>query len=242
MRIIYVLFSFVLLLTSALHAQELTTGENRIPNDLSKQLPALDALIDSAMLHSPAVKLAESDIILSGYDQRLSNRSWLSYLFIQGDGRYGSEYFINQDNILSSMYYMNDKPRMIYGLGLNIRMPLSELFNRKIASNKAQIGVEQANLKKEEVTQALRQLVIIKYHELLLKQKSLEIRREAMEVADMQLDMAQLGFKNNKIPIEDYTQASQVATKARLEYEVEKSEFTVALLLLEDIVGIKFFK
>jgi hypothetical protein len=63
-----------------------------------------------------------------------------------------------------------------------------------------------------------------------------------MQSTSLQLQMAELDFKNGKIAISELVRLSQQHAANQFEYEKEKREFLAALLILEEIIGFKLIK
>jgi outer membrane protein TolC len=209
--------------------------------DFAQMLPPLQALIDSALIHSPALRMADNDILLSRYELKETKRSLLDYIYLQGNTSYGTEYYLTSNEVLIDVPQTRDD-KIRYSGGLTLRMPLSEIFDRKIPAQKARIGIEQAESQKEIQENNIAQLVITAYYDLLSQHKSFTLQTELLASATMAFEQAKIDYGSDKIALTDYLKISESFFTVRNAYELQKNNYNKALLLTERLIGTKIFK
>jgi outer membrane protein TolC len=236
----FIIFSIFILFTGNGHSQVTTVASDSEEfEDYAGTLPPLHALIDSAMLYSPAVRMADNNILLAEYMLKEVRRSMIKQIYVTGDVRYGSNYFITQNETPLIDRITDNQYPVTYGIGLNLRVPLSEVFDKKIQKQKARIGIEQSKIEKEVIENEVRQLVISGYYDLLSLKKTLDMRTEMLTSANMLYEQARLDFANNKISSNEYVQISEAVLTAQNEQEILKNNFIKARYILENLIGIK---
>ncbi len=241
MRIVLSIFFVSIMLIGDIYAQSISGDATNEDSDFSKMLPSLGALIDSALIHSPAMRIADNTILLSQYELKQLNKDWMKWIYLQGDARYGSDFYFSTEQVLID-YSDQERPSVRYGVGLNMRMPISEVLNRKLPRQEAKINIEQARAQKEIIENNIRQLVITAYYDLLTQQKTLDLQIELLSSASMTFDQAKMDYAGNKISLKDYTQSAETFIKTQNAYEIEKNNYSKALRLMEALVGIKIIK
>lgn len=209
--------------------------------DFARMLPPLQALIDSALIHSPVIKLADNDITLNKYGLKQANRTWMDWIYLQGDLRYGSEYLLTNTDVIIDVPKENNN-QIRYSGGLTMRLPISEIFDRKVPSQMAKINIEKAENQKEILENDITQMVITAYYDLLSQHKSFTLQTELLASATMAFEQAKIDYGSNKIELTDYLKISESFFTARNAHELQKNNYNKALLLTEKLIGIKIIK
>jgi len=101
---------------------------------------------------------------------------------------------------------------------------------------------EKSAYKKEELISILKREVMTHYYEFLFKEQSLKIRNANLQNTAMQLQIAEMDFKNGVITVSELVRLSSQHAVNQFEYEKERRDFILELLILEDLVGIKLIK
>ena len=208
------------------------------------QLPPLQILIDSALNHSPLLKGASNDILMSQYELTDAHRSWMQRINISSDIRYGSmiDWSRLQGNTATFMSFSDMKITPSFGVGLNAYLPVSEIFDKKRSIQKAHLRIEQSENRKEETEQSLKQTVISAYYEVLTIQRNLATRAEISASAGMLFDQSKVDYAENRIALAEYTRTNEAFLSALNEVETQKLNLLRAVCALEVIVGIELIK
>lgn len=236
---------FFILIVSLLFLDNIFAQTNSSTDGSGWKLPPLQALIDSALVHSTAVKMAENNITLSEYELKKLQRDWLDYFSLNANVRYGYEPYISiwgETPLINNLNSNQNQERLYYGAGANFGIKLSQIFDRKLPRQRAKLQIEQTRLSKEQVEKNVREMVIIAYFELSSLQNTLNMKSEMLVSANMLFDQADIDYSGNKISLGEYTRAQEGLLLAQNEYELLKNTYSKAFLLMEELVGIKLNK
>ncbi len=237
MRIIFFIFIVQLLFSNNLYAQ---TTANNDTQDFAKTLPPLQALIDSALIYSPAMRMADNSILLSEYSLKSTNRDWMHWIYLQANARYGSDYYFTSEEVLIEGPTTSDPIR--FTGGVSMRLPISSIFNYGLNQKGAKIEIEQSKIRKDAVEKGVREVVIAGYYDLLSKRNALDLRLELFVSANMSYEQAKQDYADNRTSLDAFTQANERYLSAKNAYEVQKNEFNKTILLFEEIIGFKLIK
>jgi len=213
----------------------------QINDDLSKLLPPLESLIDSALVHDPSVKFRDLQIVVNRSKLKADKSYWMRNLGIQGDVRYGTFNIFstntaegqNPDNIATQENQFN------YGVGAFIKFPLIDLLNRKNQISWATAEIEQARSMVDVQKKEIRQLVITRYNELILKHNLLKIKAKYLALIKTNTLMTEQEFQNGIVDISEYSRITGISTNAESDFETARVEFLTAYMMLEEIIGFK---
>jgi len=209
------------------------------PKDL--YIPPMLELIDSALKHSAMAQYRTLDIEARKINLKSESIYWTRNLGLQADTRYGTfDNFSTNNNGQSTTLFNSTSKQFNYGVGLYIKLPLGDVLNRKNQINHAKVELEQAKQLALAQDEDIRQTVIRKYQELLLRQRLANIRSTALGNARVNMEMVEKEFRNGVIPVTEYVRISDIVTRAEAEYEEAKTEFIAAKLSLEEMVGFSF--
>jgi|LauGreDrversion4_2_1035121.scaffolds.fasta_scaffold87498_2 outer membrane protein TolC len=233
------LTSLILMLFSTLSFRGI--AQARAKPEAELVIPPLFDLIDSALKHNALVRFRDMDIRAKEYKLKSERTNWTRNMGLQADTRYGTfdNYAYNNTGLSTSMLLTNSR-QFNYGMGVYMKFPLSDLFDRKNQINRASYELEQAHSMADAQQDELRQEVIRLYHELLLKQRVLHIRSKALGSARVNQDMIEKEFQNGLIPVVEYVRVSDIVSNVEADYEKAKSEFISSRMILEDLAGFPF--
>jgi len=218
-------------------------GFDLLKDNIELILPPLETILDSALRRNPDVKFRDMQVIMDEHKLKAYKVDWTRNLGIQTDALYGTF-----DNISSNTTNGGSNPAMLttrssqlnYGAGAFIKIPLYDLINRKNQNKLARAEIEQAQNSSQSQRNAVRQLVIKQYNDLIVKQRLLKIKSKYVETARINMAMAEKQFLNGIINISEYSSVTEIVSRSEADFESSKMEFRTAYMLLEEIVGIKF--
>jgi len=218
-------------------------GFDLLKDNIELILPPLETILDSALRRNPDVKFRDMQVIMDEHKLKAYKVDWTRNLGIQTDALYGTF-----DNISSNTTNGGSNPAMLttrssqlnYGAGAFIKIPLYDLINRKNQNKLAKAEIEQAQNSSQSQRNAVRQLVIKQYNDLIVKQRLLKIKSKYVETARINMAMAEKQFLNGIINISEYSSVTEIVSRSEADFESSKMEFRTAYMLLEEIVGIKF--
>ena len=210
--------------------------------DMKFAFPPLQDLIDSAMKYNPMIRFRELGIGVKKSNLFTYRSNWTRNMGIQTDIRYGTfdNFSTNTSEGQNPSIIATRSNQTNYGVGAYIKFPFQDIINRHSLIKRAKAELDQAESMFESQKDELRQLVIKQYNELLLKQRLLGIRARYLGTSRVNMDMVEKEFQTGIVPIVEYSRISEIVTKAETDFEIARSEFTIAYQLLEITVGFKF--
>ncbi len=214
---------------------------NPIRDDIAKKLPPLEALIDSAIHHSPQIKLEELQADLTRYEISSARREWLRHWGLDMVANYGNYLYNDRDELTRlDRFYLSESRRLNYGAGVYVRIPVFYFVDRKNEINKKRKLLEIAIVNREVHVRDIRQTVIATYNTLMQQQHILRITNDYQQVADMMMRNAENMFLNGEIPPEEYARQKDYQTRGATDYALTIGRFNNAYTLLEELVGMRF--
>jgi outer membrane protein TolC len=240
------LFVLLLMVIAQRHSfgQEANADEefNPIVDDITKRIPNLEALVDSAVANSPYLKFRDAEIEVANYKYLNERSQLLRNIGFSVETRYGmlNNYSENYSGIVSVPVGGTLSNQFQYGAGAYIKIPLYDLTNRKNTNKLAKKEIEQAINHRNELIHEIKRDVIVQYNDLILRQKLLKISSDNMLTSEMQLKMAEKQFMSGSLPLGEMSRMMDINARARMEFEQQKTAFITAYQLLEVTVGLKF--
>lgn len=237
---LYIVLLHMILPVSWLQAQsaDSTTVTRR---DSVVIFPPLNDLIDSAIKHHPGIRYREYEVKVKESNLTSQQNNWTRNMGVQADSRYGTfDNFSANDNGQSTTLLNTTNKQFNYGFGVYMKLPIYDLLNRKNQLKQAKNEVEMARSLGEVQETEIRQMVIKQYQDALLRQRLIRIKAQNLGNARVNMEMVEKEFRNGIIPVSEYARISDIVYRAETDYELAKTEFITAKLLLEEIVGFKF--
>jgi hypothetical protein len=244
------LFTFLIILPGFINAQteveepavnKPTKFDPLVDNILDK-LPPLQILIDSAVRHAPWVRISDVEISMMRYNIKNAKIEWTRNLGFMGELLTGNLYQFsnNQTSGSTPNEFITNRYEYAYHVGLYYRMPINAIIGQKNNVNIAKRELEKNILLKEERSMAIRKEVILVYQDLLMRQELLKIKNESQLTTRMQVQMAEIEFKNGTIKIAELARLVDINAINSYSYKEETFLFYRQYLILEELVGMKF--
>lgn len=207
--------------------------------DISYRLPPLDELQGQAIDNSPVFKMLDADVAIGEYKVKEEKREWMASMGVESGARYGlfDNLVITQDLGLAESSTATTE-QMRYHLGAYIKIPISAIIdNSNVKTAKAE--KDKLRYQREARIQELRQIIIIRYNNVIREHRGMVIKTNAVENYRVQRLRAEEDFKNGIINIDEYARLEDMLTKAVLSLEESKLDFMTAFQILEETVGVK---
>jgi outer membrane protein TolC len=200
------------------------------------KLPNLKNLIDSAYINSPVILSQKVVIEQRNLETDIEKNLWLKLISVNSNYSRGTNN-VQIEGALTPNF--SSTVTNWYGAGASIKIPISTIVNRKkqISIAKLQKSIEENKL--AELKKSLKTLIINLYMDVLLKEKIMSFKNESIVMANLNYKYAEISYKNNTLEIEMYTKAFEANINAKINFEIAKTNYIVALSLLEGNVGIK---
>lgn len=203
-------------------------------------IPELEVLIDSALANNGMLGYRKDEIEVKKANLKSKRRNWTRNFGIQADTRYGN--FNNFSNNVSGsdvVTLASATTQTNYGVGLYLKIPVFDIFNRKSEIKQAKTEISQAeNLVKFQEDE-IKEIVIRYYEDLLLKESLLKIQATNLSDAKVNMEMAKKEFTNGQIEIYEYIRISDITAGVATEFEKAKSNLLLAKKLLENYTGVQ---
>jgi len=215
------------------------SGNTEEISKIIKSIPPLQVLIDSAIINSPYIKFQNAEIMRSQFNIRIAKSNWTKNMGMTGDLVYGSYDYLSL-NPNTGVSTINSQVQTRFGTGVYFRLPLYDAINRKNEVRIAEIELDEAKFVKEQKILELRQLVIAQYNTVVLKERLLRILSNNEQSTSLQVKMIEKQFTNGNATIEELARLTEIYNNSIINNETAKVELTVAYLILQELVGIKF--
>ena len=211
-------------------------------DNITDKLPPLSVLIDAAIAYDPTVKFSDLQVQVDKGNLTTAKSQWTNNFGIQGNYTYGNfNYLYNYSSGGGvAPNYATQQSLSQYAIGGFINIPFFNMVNRHNQIRIAKTQVSQAQTLVQTQTMAVREKVITQYNDVVLKQRLLVIKSKYLETSRINAQMAEKGFLNGTVTVDDYSQVSEIASRTEADYETTKMEFTTAYMLLEETTGMRF--
>ena len=237
-RFLFLFIFMSMLLTGNSYAQTVT-------DESPWELPPLQMLIDSALVHSTLMKSADATIQISEIQLTDVRRNWMNRFNFGLDSRLGSviDYRklaeLDAGGIIppsANIYMLN------YGIGFTAYVPVTEIFDRKRKIQKAQLEMEITKNRKTEAEKQVKSSVVDAYYDVQSALKTLDTRTQITLSAGMLFDQSKIDYETGSMTLDAHMRANDTYLNALNDLELQKFAVLKAVYKLELIVGIQLIK
>lgn len=207
--------------------------------DIYERLPSVEQLYDIALKNSPTFKMLDAEVKIGQLRVTEEKREWMNSLGVEGQIKHGlyDNLILTED--LGYDSFENTKTEQTrYSIGVYIKMPISAMID-KSAVKAAKIEKDQLVYQREARMREMKQLIIQQYNNVIKLYRTIVIKNNLVESYRTQTVKADIDFKNGNIDVFEYSRLLELSTKATLELEEAKIDFSTAFKILEEIVGAK---
>lgn len=214
------------------------TLEDRNVEEGSFAVRPLEELIGDALLHAPLLKMQEYNVENAYLKLKLLDKEWASYFNSIGSFQLGNiRYLDNLDSGSGGDVRTITRENTFYGIGIQVRLPLSDFITRNDRRTVLHNQLEQEKLMSQEQQLRIRELVIRQYQDLQLALSMIGIKSQNMDFHSVAAEIAEKYFKEGNLSLEEYTRAAGARNQAEEALARSKSEAAVAFQLLRETVG-----
>lgn len=207
--------------------------------DITEKLPPLAELQAQAIDNSPIFKMLDADLVIGEFKVQEEKREWMSSIGIEGSAKYGlfDNLIITEDlGAMESNTQTTQQTR--YSVGAYVKIPISAIIdNSNVKVAKAE--KEKLRYQREARIQELRQLIIVRYYNVIREYRGIVIKLNAVENYRVQKLRAEEDFSNGEINVYEFARLDDMLSKAVLSLEGAKLDFSTAFHILEETVGVK---
>ncbi|MCF8336532.1 MAG: TolC family protein [Bacteroidales bacterium] len=241
MRYTLLIFSILAITSTSLAQRNSQQYFDPLSDDVTRYIPPLSALIDSAVANAPSVQFEKLKTDYYRYNVKTAKRDIYNHMGFDGQVSRGRYYF-NDYQEDEADFFLSESRRFNYNVGIYLQLPLSSIIDRRNNINKEKKWVEISMARKRQVAKEVRREVIQLYNDLLENQKILKLTNEYLQWTYVQMQMAENQFVNGQISITEMTQQKEFQRRAKTEFEKRKASFKTAYDQLQEVVGMKFNK
>lgn len=195
-------------------------------------------LVQLAWSNSPANRVLEEEIDIAKEEVSIKKWEWTEDFVAQFN--YNESHFIDDfiddDNPNSNTELFTIFPRFNFGANIPIGTIVNNPKKRKQAEHELIITEHQLNQEKL----VIRAKVLEAYETYLASKDIAETRREAEEDAYQTYQLVKQLFKKGEAQFEDVNSSSSSYYKAKEGYIGAKADVQIAVIQLEELIGIPF--
>lgn len=203
---------------------------------LKEQLLSLDSIIIIAIENNPQVQFEEALVERSEHNVENTKRLWLNNIY--GSAGYNGG---NQSIILNQTEAINESSNITNGYrwGVNVRIPLYELFGRKSQVKMMQAEFEASHKQYEVRALEVQQQVIKAYFDLINSQELVRTRLRDYQTQASNLELARIELMKGNLEMSEFARFSNVATNSESTFLNAKQQFYTAFYVFETVVGVE---
>lgn len=217
-------------------------GFNPLTDDITKKIPTLDVLVDSAVYNSHRLRYWDKEISITEYELKTQKRDWANYFAIGGDYKEGSWTSLTfvEDQFGNSVGTLGSTNQSRYNIGVSFRLPIMGVVDYNNQVKIAKMRIESKMEQKFEEQKSIRTEVINLYNELVIQQKMLMLDIDNIEYLTLTTEMADKEYQNNNISLADMARVRDNLARARYRYVRTKINFINAYVMLQEVTGVRF--
>ncbi|MFH1001282.1 MAG: TolC family protein [Bacteroidota bacterium] len=241
-----ILFLALILGASFLNAQVVEISNesvfNPLTDDITKKIPPLEVLIDSALINSHRLKYWDKEIKITEYELKSAKRDWSKSIYFTGEAREGAwtSLVYVEDQYGNEVGTLGTTNQGRYSFGVGLRLPVLDLWDRGNQVKLNKMRIERNIEKMNEDRQIIRAEVINLYNKLIIQQNMLKLDIDNIEFSELTAEMADKEFQNGKTTLADLSRIYDNLARARYRYVDSKTGFINAYVMLQEITGMKF--
>lgn len=237
-RFFIIMIFALLLLSQAAKAQEIPST---VALDKIKPLNELLSLAQGNMAAIDRLSSSQEKVL---EEMKVTKKKWLRHLALTAGVNYGNGIVSDQltNGTTDNRFTYLSRQNITYNLGLNIRLPFSEVSSRKHEIKIKKLEIKRLEGMKQEQRDFIRQEVIRFYKELKSCLKAMELQTQVVEANEVALKITENYFKAGKTPMEQYRMAVDANYTAKLEYEKSKNNAWYCMRTLNELVGESIIK
>lgn len=198
--------------------------------------PPLDVLFENARMAN-IMKQYDAESEYYRYDAQIEKRKPLEWIRAVASYNYGNVNLaaVSLMQTTYQVYSYNNSTQKSnnYLFGVNVSIPLNDIFNIRSKVRQAKSKMEQVRYRQEAQLDEVKRDIVHTYCLILSQIKMLESQAEQLVIAKAQFNVAENDFLNNTITAETLYQRKSFEATAINSYENTKQELCVSILTLE---------
>lgn len=251
MKHFFLIVLSILLITNILTAQININDTKLYPTRIDSlneniKIPELNVFLNSAIKNSPLLMATDREIDQILEKVKIEKKSWLDFLYIDGNGRYGlfDQLTVSQQTtgsvVPTGIKLANQQ--FNYYVGLSIKLPLSNFSSRKNEINILKYSQQASESKKQELIKELTLSVIDEYYKLINLQESMAILQEIFETYEISYLKATKEIETGTMDLSQFAVLVSNHGTAKANYVKTKNDFFSQYYKLQALTGINLNK
>lgn len=236
--IFFIFFSLNLLSQSE---SKLSTDSSQINTTNYEDIPKLSVVIDLALKNSPLFKASELEIKKILEQIKINKRSWLDYIQIEGNVRYGlfNQLTINDQlsGSQSEVALKSANEQFNYYGGLTFKLPLSEFNNARNRVRIQKLSIQESEFNKEVLRNEITQSVIEVYYTLQSIHESLNSAQELLQTMNIAYLKSVKEIENGTMQVSEFAIFISNKDKAQQGYTTLKNNYYTQFFKLKILMG-----
>lgn len=203
------------------------------------EIPELSACIDSALSHSPLLKANEQQINIILEDLKISKKSWLEYIMIDANTRYGlfNQLTLTQETSNADLAVQTAKEQFNYFAGITLRIPFSSFATNKNEQKKLHLSIKEAELKKRDLENEIKKLVVTEFFKLNRLRDLVEVHQNNLQTANIDYLKSKNDLRAGMVTMTEFAAASTAYAKAVDAFVTTKNDYYAQFYILNILIG-----
>ena len=214
----------------------------KVDSTVLDRIPPLNALIDSAYVHSPVLRRQDKQVLIRNLRENTVNQEWLKYINVFATTNYGvydNFVSVQDQSVVGSTINTGNSFRWSVGVALS-GAPFYDMFNKPTMKKIKRLEAEQEIDALEDLKLQLKQIVIQQYNQTILSYRMMIIANNNVYSNYTQLVMSEQKFNMGEIEVFTLANVREMYYKSLMAYEKNRYEFQSNYMILETICGIEF--
>jgi len=211
---------------------------------ISINIPSLNAVLDSAFLHSPLLKMKALDNRILGENNKIEKKKWMDNLYFDGAANYGmfDQIVVSGANttITSGSGILTSSEQMRYYGGMSVKVPLSTLTKRASQSKIHKYQEQQNELELQDAKETLRQNIITEYFQFKYLEESMKTYYSIYQTLKISYMKAEKDVLNGRMNLTEFASLSSTVGKSKDDFNKAKYNFYVQYHKIKILAGINF--
>jgi len=208
---------------------------------LNQRIPSVDVFIQSALKKSPFMKISDVEAQQILEKIKIEKKSWSDYLSVDGNVRYGlsNQLIISGQTGVSTDYSATTaNQQLTYYGGLSLKIPLSNLLNKKNQLKILNNNLNETKCKKEQTELEVTNIVIDEYYKLIRLYQIYQMNINMLQTLKISNMKAQKDIASGLIEINDYLSIITSNGKAEEIYYNAKNDYYAQYRKIQVLTGL----
>jgi outer membrane protein TolC len=236
-------YTLFMLIFFTLSCQALKGQTDEINDSTSLLIPTLDAVLDSAYLHSPLLKKKELDLNILDENNKIDKKKWMDNLYFDGAANYGMFDQIVVSGATTGTTnsgLLTSSEQMRYYGGLSMKLPLSLVTKRKSQAKVQKFEKEQTELELLDAKEVLKESIITEYFQFKYLEESMKTYYSIYQTLKISYMKAEKDVVNGRMNLNEFASLASTVGKSKDDYYKSKYNFYTQYHKIKILAGINF--